>query len=111
MRASLYLACHWANYGADEITEDPDLLNIQYIGQIVVESFMLYGLQIPKSVETTLQSLYTLNTTLVSNSTGYTEQTDEALADLELIISDPFTLALTGVLWLYPTAVSRNGSH
>lgn len=89
----------------DAIVEDPDLLNIQYIGQIVVESFQLYGLGIPDSVEMTLQSLYALNTTLVSNTTGYTQQTEEALIDVSQIISEPFTLALTGTLWLYPTAV------
>lgn len=90
---------------ADEAAEDPEIINIQYIGQIVVESFQLYGLKTPDSVETTLQSLYALNTTLTPGSAAYEQQTEEALTDVARIISEPFTLALSGTLWLYPTAV------
>lgn len=91
-----------------ECIEDPEILNTQYIGQIVVESFELYGLKVPDSVEMTLQNLYALNTTLVPGSEAYTQQTETALADVVQIIAEPFTLALTGTLWLYPTAVGQS---
>lgn len=86
-------------------------MNTQYIGQIVVESFGLYGLKVPDSVEMTLQSLYALNTTLVPGSSAYNQETEEALGDVVQIIAEPFTLALTGTLWLYPTAVGPSVPH
>lgn len=74
----------------------------------MIESFELYGLKIPESTEATLQSLYALNTTMVSNGTLDEQRTDEAIFDVAQLVSEPFTLALTGTLWLYPTAVSSS---
>lgn len=90
----------------DRNTEDPEIINLQYLGQIIMESFGLYGLQIPDQTMSTLQSLYALNTTNISNSSLTDQRTAEATFDVAQIIAEPFTLALTGTLWLYPTAVS-----
>lgn len=85
------------------LVEDPEILNAQYIGQIVVTSFQLYGIKVPDESYTTLQQLYTINTTMTPDPT---ERRTKAYQDVAQIIAEPFTLSLTGTLWLYPTAVS-----
>ena len=85
--------------------ESPDLINLQYVGQIAITSFQLYALEVPDETYNTYQDLSAVNTTLIGGETVNSTPVDEAFYNVTQIINEPFTLALTGTLWLYPTAV------
>jgi hypothetical protein len=87
--------------------ESPDLINLQYLGQIAITSFQLYSLEVPDKTYDTYQDLAAANTTTIGDSTVNNQLIQEAFYNVTEIINEPFTLALTGTLWLYPTAVCR----
>jgi hypothetical protein len=89
---------------ADEV-ESPDLINLQYLGQIAITSFRLYALEVPDETYNTYQDLAAVNTTTVGTGAVDQQLILEAFNNVTQIINEPFTLALTGTLWLYPTAV------
>ena len=89
---------------ADKI-ESPDLINLQYLGQIAITSFQLYALEVPDETYNTYQDLAAVNTTTVGIGAVDQQLILEAFNNVTQIINEPFTLALTGTLWLYPTAV------
>ena len=93
------------NVSADEV-ESPDLINLQYLGQIAITSFQLYALEVPDETYNTYQDLAAVNTTTVGTGAVDQQLMLEAFNNVTQIINEPFTLALTGTLWLYPTAVS-----
>jgi hypothetical protein len=84
------------------MTENADLINLQYLGQIAVESFQLYGLEVPGDTQDVFSNLLSLDTSM---NVGLV---DKATEYVTLIINEPFTHALSGTLWLYPTAVSHH---
>jgi len=86
-------------------TESPDLINLQYLGQIAITSFSLYALEVPDETYNTYQDLAAVNTTTVGTGAVDQQLILEAFNNVTQIINEPFTLALTGTLWLYPTAV------
>ena len=86
--------------------ESPDLINLQYLGQIAITSFQLYALEVPDETYNTYQDLAAVNTTTVGAVAVDQQLILDAFTNVTQIINEPFTLALTGTLWLYPTAVS-----
>ena len=90
---------------ADNV-ESPDLINLQYLGQIAITSFQLYALEVPDETYNTYQDLSAVNTTIVGTGPVDEQLIMAASYNVTQIIGEPFTLALTGTLWLYPTAVS-----
>jgi hypothetical protein len=81
------------------------LINLQYLGQIAITSFQLYALEVPDETYDTYQDLSAVNTTLIGGGPVNDTLVEEAFRNVTQIINEPFTLALTGTLWLYPTAV------
>jgi hypothetical protein len=94
---------------ADRV-ESPDLINLQYLGQIAITSFQLYALEVPDATYDTYQDLSAVNTTIISGESVDNTLLEEAFYNVTQIINEPFTLALTGTLWLYPTAVRLHSS-
>jgi hypothetical protein len=94
-------------FGSADGIESPDLINLQYLGQIAITSFQLYALEVPDETYNTYQDLAAVNTTTVGTGAVDQQLILEAFNNVTQIINEPFTLALTGTLWLYPTAVGR----
>lgn len=92
--------------GYADSVESPDLINLQYLGQIAITSFQLYALEVPDETYNTYQDLSAVNTTIVGTGPVDEQLILAASYNVTQIIGEPFTLALTGTLWLYPTAVS-----
>jgi hypothetical protein len=93
----------WAHHA-----ESPDLINLQYFGQIAIQAFDLYDMDIP-------DKSYDIYQYLTATDTATSAVTPEILSDaaynVTQIVNEQFTEALTGTLWLYPTAVRPSYSY
>ncbi|KAK4684398.1 hypothetical protein P7C73_g5782, partial [Tremellales sp. Uapishka_1] len=85
-------------------TDDPSLLAYQYFGQILLQTSNSYGIELSEKSLNTLGTLYEINSTYTTNATLEGQRRDEASALLLEIIAEPLNLALSGTLWLFPTA-------
>jgi hypothetical protein len=90
------------------MTENADLINLQYLGQIAAESFQLYGLEVPDNTQDVFSNLLSLDTVTSNDTSINVGLVDKATEYVTQIINEPFTHALSGTLWLYPSAVSCN---
>ncbi|ORY31965.1 bacterial low temperature requirement A protein-domain-containing protein [Naematelia encephala] len=95
--------------------QDPSILAYQYFGQILLETTIVstyrrqakiqsYGLEVSSETLSALEDLYAVNATNPSNVTLTEIRRDRASEYLVQVIRDPLDEALSGVLWLFPTA-------
>ena len=94
----------------------------QYTGQIILETIRVgrpqnvtdrqsYGIPISEHVFEVYIKLYSLNVTIDYDAANVTQSLiDSATHSAELVyemINEPTNEALSGILWLFPAAVSR----
>jgi hypothetical protein len=108
---------------ADELA-DATILGYQYFGQIILQTTIVryvcrtrksadlqsYGLQVSGPVMKHFEELYGVNATFTGNDTLRDANRLVASSHLVNIIQRPVEEALSGILWLFPCAVSQ-GRH
>ncbi|WRT65361.1 uncharacterized protein IL334_002304 [Kwoniella shivajii] len=88
----------------DEPTDDFAIKSYQYLGQIMIQVFNSYEIEIEDSVYERYNELYEVNSTVIPDTEVLSERRSEAHSLLIEIIQEPSSATISGVLWLFPTA-------
>ncbi|RSH90578.1 hypothetical protein EHS25_001183 [Saitozyma podzolica] len=77
---------------------------LQYFGQVMVATTDSYGIKITTDMVNKLDALYNIDPTVQSNHTLQEQLIDHAQELAIELIQEPINEAMSGTLWLFPTA-------
>jgi hypothetical protein len=76
---------------------------------LTVRSDQSYGVKVSTEMSDNLEHLYGINATYTTNTTEHDASLEEAQHIVVELVEEPVNEAMSGTLWLFPTAVS--GHH
>ena len=82
------------------------VVDLQYLGQIVSQITQSSGIEVSEDMLSLEDSLYTINMSWPFDNATTATRRSQALSLSQQLVQIPLEEAISGTLWLFPSAVS-----